>query len=108
MTSSSPTFSPSFTPTSSPTFSSPTFSPTNTPTHAPTYSQAQKTNFFSTITYPINFNQVGFNPVYGPLPEYEFGLNGKSLYDYSKFHPGVYIEIGCKKAILTTTGLHTN
>jgi hypothetical protein len=40
-------------------------------------------NYFSTITYPINFNQVGFNPVYGPLPPFEFGLNGKALYDYT-------------------------
>ena len=83
-----PSFSPSTAPSFNPTFTTPslnpTFTPSFSPTPHPTLSQATKTNFFATITYPINFNQVGFNSKYEPLPEFEFGINGKAQYDYSK------------------------
>jgi sodium-dependent phosphate transporter len=39
-------------------------------------------NHFTTIQFPINYNQQGFNPVYGPFPPYEFGVNGKAEYSY--------------------------
>jgi hypothetical protein len=59
------------------------------PTMAPTVNAAQ-VNFFSTIQYPINFQQKGYNQVFGPFPEFEFGVYGKAQYDYT----WIYV-VGC-------------
>jgi hypothetical protein len=60
----------------------PTFAPSSPPTNIP----SNAVNYFSAITYPINkgIGQGLFAP-YAPLPEFEFGINGKDQYDYSEF-----------------------